>query len=118
MGHLVKGQWVFEKKKERKKEKCLLALKPEQGLRGIWWKSLKSGALSLHWLGVIDGPPLHGQFIYIYKKKTFKPCTPTMKKNGETKGCVLSLLNLVSLLSVEKELGWGERLVQHTIFGN
>ena len=41
------------------------------------------------------------------EKNTFKPCTPTMKKNGETKGRILSLLNLVSLLSVEKELGWG-----------
>ena len=60
MGHLIKGQWVFGKK-EKKKEKRLLALKPEQGLRGIWWKSLKPGALSLNWLGVIDGPPLHGQ---------------------------------------------------------
>ena len=45
------------------------------------------------------------------EKNTFKPCTPTMKKNGETKGRILSLLNLVSLLSVEKELGWGERLL-------
>ena len=35
------------------------------------------------------------------EKNTFKPCTPK-KKNGETKGGVLSLLNLVSLLSVEK----------------
>ena len=52
------------------------------------------------------------------EKNTFKPCTPTMKENGETKGCLLSLLNLVSLLSVEKELGWEERLFQHTIFGN
>ena len=45
------------------------------------------------------------------EKNTFKPCTLTMKKNCETKGCILSLLNFVSLLSVEKELGWGERLV-------
>ena len=46
------------------------------------------------------------------EKNTLKPCTSTMKKkNCETKGCVLSLLNLVSLLSDEKELGWGERLV-------
>ena len=52
------------------------------------------------------------------EKNTLKLCTPTWKKNCETKGCVLSLLNLVSLLSVEKELGWGERLVHHTIFGN
>ena len=46
-----------EKKKEKKKEKeqsVALALKPEQGLRGIWWKSLKPGALSFYWLGVID----------------------------------------------------------------
>ena len=51
------------------------------------------------------------------EKNTFKSCTPTMKENGETKGCVLSLLNFVSLLSVEKKkLGWEERLVQHTIF--
>ena len=40
------------KKKERKKN-VLLALKLKQGLRGIWWKFLKPGALSLHWLGVI-----------------------------------------------------------------
>ena len=39
------------------------------------------------------------------EKNTFKPCTPTMKKNCETKGYVLSLLNLVSFLSVEKRLG-------------
>ena len=47
------------------------------------------------------------------EKDTFKPCTPTIIiiKKIEIKGCVLSLLNLVSLLSVEKELGWGERLV-------
>ena len=37
------------------------------------------------------------------EKNTFKPCTPTMKINCETKGCVLSLLNCVSLLSVEKK---------------
>ena len=54
------------------------------------------------------------------EKNTFKPCTPTIKKKivVKQKGCVLSLLKVVSLLSVEKELGWGERLVQHTIFGN
>ena len=40
------------------------------------------------------------------------------EKNYEIKGCVLSLLNLVSLLSVGKELGWGKRLFQHTIFGS
>ena len=52
------------------------------------------------------------------EKNIFKPCTPTGKKNCEMKGCVLNLLNLVSLLNVEKELGWGERLVEHTIFGS
>ena len=52
------------------------------------------------------------------EKNTFKPCTPTMKKNCETKGCILSLLEVVSLLSFEKELGWEERSVQHTIFGS
>ena len=56
-------------------------------------------------------------YIENLEKNTFKPCTLT-RKNCEIKGCVLSLLNLVSLLSVEKELGWGERLVQHTIFRN
>ena len=52
------------------------------------------------------------------EKNTFKPCIPTQKKKCEIKGCVLSLLNFVNLLSVEKELGWRERLVQHTIFGS
>ena len=32
----------------------MIALKPEQGLRGIWWKSLKPGALSFDWLGTTD----------------------------------------------------------------
>ena len=50
------------------------------------------------------------------EKNTFKPCTPTRKRKCEIKGCVLSLLDFFSLLSVEKELGFGERLVQHTIF--
>ena len=36
------------------------------------------------------------------EKNTFKPYTPTMKKKCETKGCVLSLLNFVGLLSVQK----------------
>ena len=54
-------------------------------------RSLKLDALNLNWLGVIDGPPLHGQF----------------RKNAplsllEKKKCVLILLILVSLLSVEK----------------
>ena len=57
LGHLIKGQWAFEKKEREQKEKeqsVSLALKLEQGSRGIWWKSLKPGALSLYWLGVID----------------------------------------------------------------
>ena len=29
-------------------------MKPEQGQRGIWRKSLKPSALNLYWLGVID----------------------------------------------------------------
>ena len=41
MGHLIKGQWALEKKYE-KEQSVALALKPEQGPRGIWWKSLKS----------------------------------------------------------------------------
>ena len=41
-------------------------------------RSLKLDVLNLNWLGVIDGPPLHGQLKK--KKNTFKPCTPTMKK--------------------------------------
>ena len=46
------------------------------------------------------------------EKNTFEPFTPTTKKkNCEIKGSVLSLLNFVNLLSVEKELGWGDRLV-------
>ena len=52
------------------------------------------------------------------EKNTFKPCTPTMKKKCETTGAFLAYWRLISLLSFEKELGWGERLVQHTIFGN
>ena len=36
------------------KKNVALALKPEQGLRGIWQKSLKPGALNLNWLGVAD----------------------------------------------------------------
>ena len=52
----MKGQWPFEKeKKNKKKEQSVtLALKLEQGLRGIWWKSLKPGALNLNWLGVTN----------------------------------------------------------------
>ena len=50
-----------------------LALKPEQGPRGIWWKSLKPSALSLHWLGVTDLTARYMggwvEYIYTYKKK-------------------------------------------------
>ena len=52
------------------------------------------------------------------ENNTFKPCTHTMKKNCETRGAFLAYWRLISLLSFEKELGWGERLVQHTIFGS
>ena len=54
-------------------------------------KSLKLDVINLNWLGVIDGPPLHGQFRKEY------PLSLVKKKK-----CVLCLLNLVSLLSVEK----------------
>ena len=50
--------------------------------------SLKLDALNLNWLGVIDGPPLHGQLKK--KKNTFKPCTPTMKKIVKQKGAFLA----------------------------
>ena len=40
--------------KKKKKKSARLALKPEQGLRGIWRKSLKPAALNLNWLGVTD----------------------------------------------------------------
>ena len=50
-----------------------LALKPEQGPRGIWWKSLKPGALSLQWLGVTDLTARYMggwvEYIYSLKKK-------------------------------------------------
>ena len=39
---------------QKKKKNATLALKPEQGPRGIWRKSLKPGALNLNWLGVAD----------------------------------------------------------------
>ena len=50
LGHLIKGQCVLLKKKIF----ASLALKPEQGPRGIWWKSLKPDTLSLYWLEVTD----------------------------------------------------------------
>ena len=39
-------------------------------------KSLKLDALNLNWLGVIDGPPLHGQFRkeYPLSRKKKKMC--------------------------------------------
>ena len=47
-----------------------LALKPEQGPRGIWWKSLKPGALSLYWLGVTDLTARYmGGWVELKKKK-------------------------------------------------
>ena len=42
------------RKKKEKEQSVSLALKPEQGPRGIRRKSLKPGALSLDWLGVTD----------------------------------------------------------------
>ena len=39
---------------EKKEQSIALALKPKQGPRGIWCKSLKPGALSLDWLGATD----------------------------------------------------------------
>ena len=55
-------------------------------------RSLKLDALNLNWLGVIDGPPLQGQFRKEY---------PLSLKKKKREICVLCLLNLVSLLSVE-----------------
>ena len=57
-------------------------------------KFLKLDALNLDWLGVIDGPSLHGQF----RKEYPLSLVPV----GNKKKCIISLLNLVSLLSVEK----------------
>ena len=39
---------------KKKKRSVTLALKPEQGPRGIWQKSLKPGALNFNWLGIAD----------------------------------------------------------------
>ena len=53
-----------------------LALKPEQGSMGIWWKSVKPGALSLQWLGATDLTARYMggwvEYIYLYKKKEKK----------------------------------------------
>ena len=44
-----------KKQKEKKRiESHCFSLKPEHGLRGIWRKPLKPGALNLHGLGVVD----------------------------------------------------------------
>ena len=40
--------------KKKKEQSVTFALKPKQGSRGIWQKSLKPGALSPYLLGVID----------------------------------------------------------------
>ena len=40
------------------------------------------------------------------------------EKNCEKRGAFLAYWRLTNLLSFEKELGWEERLVQHTIFGS
>ena len=67
LGHLIKGQcvlWIIF---------ASLALKPEQGPRGIWWKSLKPGALSLYWLGVTDFTARYmGGWVESQKKKKKK----------------------------------------------
>ena len=44
----------LKKKTKKQKRSVSLALKPEQGPRGIWQKSLKPNALSLYWLGVTN----------------------------------------------------------------
>ena len=78
------GAWVLKIHSQKSGVKCEeLAVE----------RSLKLDALNLNWLGVIDGPPLHGQF----RKEYPLSLVPFGKKK-----CVLSLLNLVSLLSVEK----------------
>ena len=42
-------------------------------------RSLKLDALNLNWIGVIDGPPLHGQF----RKRIPLLCITTRKKKSE-----------------------------------
>ena len=76
-------------------------------------RSLKLDALNLHWLGVIDGP-----LTWTIQKRIPLSLVLLQEKNCEIKGCILNLLNFVSLLGVEKELCWGKRLVQHTKFGS
>ena len=51
----IKRSEKGKKKRKRKIRKLqCFALKPEHGLRGLWRKPLKPGALNLHWLGVAD----------------------------------------------------------------
>ena len=66
-------------------------------------KSLKLDALNLDWLGVIDGPPLHGQF----RKRIPLSLVLLQEKNCEPRGAFLAYWRFISLLSFEKELGWG-----------
>ena len=47
------GAWVLEIHSQKSGEKSKEL---------VVERSLKLDALSLNWLGVIDGPPLHGQF--------------------------------------------------------
>ena len=49
-------EWISHPYEAKKKEFCKPweTEKPEQGPRGISWKSLKPGALNLNWLGVTD----------------------------------------------------------------
>ena len=67
------GAWVLEihsQKSGKKSEELVVE------------RSLKLDALNLNWLGVIDGPPLHGQFRkntplrpFVLKKKKKKVCS-------------------------------------------
>ena len=63
-------------------------------------RSLKLDALNLNWLGVIDRPPLMENL----EKNTFKPCTPTMKKNGETTGYLICIMPSLYELCLAKYL--------------
>ena len=69
------GAWVLEihsQKSGEKSEELVVE------------RSLKLDALNLNWLGVIDGPPLHGQF----RKEYPLSLVPSKKKE---KGKVCSL---------------------------
>ena len=54
VGTPYKRSMSLWKKIYEKEQSVMLALKPEQGPRGIWRKPLKPGALNLYWLGVTD----------------------------------------------------------------